>query len=62
MIRDLHYRHITMMMKEEQNIFVINVDMEKRRPEEIAREAALKIIVITDNLVEAKKEQELKKS
>ena len=50
-----------MMMKEKQNIFVINVDMEKRTPEEIAREAALKIIEITDNLVEAKKEQELKK-
>ena len=50
-----------MMTDEKNNIFVINIDMESKTPEDIAREAALKIIEITDNLVETKKEQEFKR-
>jgi hypothetical protein len=41
------------------NIFVIGVDMENQSAEDIAKEAALKIIGITDQLI-AKKEAEKK--
>lgn len=44
------------------NIFVIGVDMENRSPKEIARDAALQIIEITDRLVEKQNiEKERKK-
>jgi hypothetical protein len=41
------------------NIFVIGVDMDNKSAEDIAREAALKIIGITDQLV-VKQEAEKK--
>lgn len=41
------------------NIFVIDVDMENRSAEKIAKEVALKIIGITDALI-AKQEAEKK--
>lgn len=37
------------------NIFVIGVDMENRTAEDIVREAALKIIGITDQMVAKQK-------
>jgi hypothetical protein len=43
------------------NIFVIGVDMENKSAEDIAKEAALKIIGITDQLI-AKKEAEKKQN
>ena len=36
----------------EKNIFVVEVDMDHRAPEDIARDAALKINDIVNNLIE----------
>lgn len=41
-------------MGDERNIFVIGLNMEGKTAEAIAREAALKIIEITDELIERK--------
>lgn len=43
------------MIKVQKNIFVIGVDMENRTAEDIARDAALQIVSITDCLVEQQK-------
>ena len=51
-----------MMTEGKNNIFVLNLSMENQTPEEIAREAALKIIEITDNLIEQQKERRKEKS
>lgn len=40
------------MNKEQQNVYVIKVDMKEKSIEDIAREAALQIIRITDALIE----------
>lgn len=45
-------------MKDERNIFVIGLNMKGKTPEAIAREAALKIVEITDGLIE--KRQKMK--
>lgn len=37
------------------NIFVIGLDMDNRSPEEIAKDAALQIVAITDRLIEKQK-------
>ena len=39
------------------NIFVIDVDMENRSPEDIARDAALQINALFDRLIKEKKEK-----
>ena len=43
------------VMDVKKNIFVIGLDMENRSPEEIAKDAALRIAAITDRLVEKQK-------
>ncbi|MBO6113546.1 MAG: hypothetical protein J6P57_00665 [Lachnospiraceae bacterium] len=44
------------------NIFVIPIDMDNRTVEEIAKDAAVKIIDITDELIEKQKmSEEVKK-
>ena len=50
------------MGDERNNIFVLGLNMEGQTPEEIAREAAMKIIEITDNLVGQQKERRKEKS
>lgn len=44
------------------NIFVIGVDMENRSAEDIVREAALKIIGITDQMVAKQKAEKKEKT
>ena len=41
--------------KKQNNIYVVEVNMTEKTVEEIAREAALKIIAITDALIEREK-------
>lgn len=43
------------MSKKQQTVYVVEVDMKEKSVEEIAREAALKIIGITDALIEREK-------
>ena len=43
------------MSKKQQNVYVVEEDMKEKAVEEIAREAALKIIGITDALIEREK-------
>ena len=43
------------MCKKQNNIYVVEVNMTEKTVEEIAREAALKIIGITDALIEREK-------
>lgn len=43
------------MSKKQQNVYVVEEDMKEKSVEEIAREAALKIIGITDALIEREK-------
>ena len=50
------------MMTENRNIFVINLNMDNRTPEEIAREAAIKIAEITDKLIEQQNDRRSEKS
>ncbi len=45
------------MGKEQQNVYVVEVDMKEKSVEDIAREAALQIIGITDALIEQQKEK-----
>lgn len=42
------------MKKEKNNVFVIGLSMEEKSPETIAREAAMKIIGLTDELIARK--------
>lgn len=44
------------MSKEQQNVYVVKVDMKEKSVEDIAREAALQIIGITDALIEQQKQ------
>lgn len=44
------------MSKEQQNVYVVEVDMKEKSVEDIAREAALQIIRITDTLIERQKQ------
>lgn len=44
-------------MDKRDNIFVTGLDMENRSPEEIALDAALQIVAITDRLVEKQKSE-----
>lgn len=44
-------------MEKESNLYVIEVDMENRSPEDIAKDAALQIIEFVDRLVDEKKKQ-----
>ena len=46
------------MSKEQQNIYVLELDMKNKSVENIAREAALQIIGIMDALVERQKQDE----
>ena len=43
------------MSKKQQTVYVVEVDMKEKSVEEIARKAALKIIGITDALIEREK-------
>lgn len=43
------------MSKKQQNVYVVEVDMKEKSVEDIAREAAIKIIGITDALIEREK-------
>ena len=43
--------------KKQNNVYVVEVNMTEKTVEEIAREAALKIIGITDALIEEKKRE-----
>ena len=43
------------MCKKQNNIYAVEVNMTEKTVEEIAREAALKIIAITDALIEREK-------
>ena len=45
------------MGKEQQNVYVVEMDMKEKSVEDIAREAALQIIGITDALIEQQKEK-----
>lgn len=47
------------MSKEQQNVYVVEVDMKNKSVEHIAREAALQIIEITDALIERQKRAEV---
>lgn len=47
------------MSKESKNVYVVELDMKNKSVEDIAREAALQIIGITDALVERKKQAEV---
>ena len=47
------------MSKEQQNIYVVEVVMKEKSVEDIAREAALQIIGITDTLRERQKREEV---
>lgn len=44
------------MSKEQQNVYVVEVDMKEKSVKDIAREAALQIIGITDALIEQQKQ------
>lgn len=46
------------MNKEQHNLYVVEVDMKNKSVEDIAREAALQIIGITDALIERQKRAE----
>lgn len=39
-------------MNDNGNIYVIGLNMDNRKPEEIAKDAALQIIALTDKLIE----------
>ena len=45
--------------KEQQNVYVVEVDMKNKLVEDIAREAVLQIIGITDALIERQKRTEV---
>ena len=47
------------MSKEQQNVYVVEVVMKEKTVEDIAREAALQIIGITDTLIERQKREEV---
>ena len=47
------------MSKEQQNVYVVEVDMKNKSVEDIAREAVLQIIGITDALIERHKRTEV---
>ena len=47
------------MDKEQQNVYVVEVDMKNKSVEDIAREAVLQIIGITDSLIERQKRTEV---
>lgn len=44
------------MCMEQNNVYVVEVDMKNKSVEDIAREAALQIIGITDALIERQKQ------
>lgn len=44
------------MSKEKQNVYVVKVDMREKSVEDIASEAALQIIGVTDALIEQQKQ------
>lgn len=44
------------MCREQSNVYVVEVDMKNKPIEDIAREAALQIIGITDALIEQQKQ------
>ena len=46
------------MSKEQQNVYVVEVVMKEKTVEDIAREAALQIVGITDTLIERQKREE----
>lgn len=46
------------MSKEQQNVYVLEVDMKNKSVEDIAWEAALQIIGMTDALIERQKQAE----
>ena len=46
------------MNKEQQNLYVVEVDMKNKSVEDIAREAALQIIGITDALLNRQQQEE----
>ena len=45
-------------LDESNRLFVVEVDMENRSPEEIARDAALQIGALFDRLIKEKKEKD----
>ena len=47
------------MCREQNNVYVVDVDMKNKPVEDIAREAALQIIGITDGLIERQKRAEV---
>ena len=47
------------MNKEQQNLYVVEVDMKNKLVEDIAGEAVLQIIGITDALIERQKRAEI---
>ena len=47
------------MSIEQQNVYVVEVDMKNKSVEDIAREAVLQIIGITDALIERQKRTEV---
>ena len=47
------------MSKEQQNVYVVEVVMKEKTVEDIAREAALQIVGITDTLIERQKREEV---
>ena len=47
------------MNKERQSLYVVEIDMKNKSVEDIAREAALQIIGITDALIERQKRAEV---
>ena len=46
------------MSIEQQNVYVVEVDMKNKSGEDIAREAVLQIVGITDALIERQKQNE----
>lgn len=46
------------MSKEQQNVYMLELDMKNKSVENIAKEAALQIIGITDALIERQKQDE----
>ena len=46
------------MSKEQQNVYVLELDMKNKSVENIAKEATLQIIGITDALIERQKQDE----
>lgn len=47
------------MSKEQQNVYVVEVVMKEKTVEDIAREAALQIVGITNTLIERQKREEV---